>query len=500
MPLKLRKVFAAVSPAPATFVSAGIFIIFIAFYWHSISDLITLWNEDDTYSHGFIIPLLSVYLLTKQTHNFSQINFKPAFFLLLPLVLSLALWLLATITDTRTIELTLLPLILFLIYSSIGGYKLSTLLIPSVCILLLAVPIWGVLTPLFQTMAVSVNEFALRLSGIPTYINDTTVSIPPGVFEIEGGCSGIRYLIVTLVIGSFYSFTTFKTRRSVLIMLMVSFILPVVFNWVRIYVIILIGYFTEMKSEYVSDHANLGWVLYGISLIPLFFIARKITLSEKNISRSAIKTETKTQNYPHYFILLPLSLLISAPLFTAYLDHSENNTLNKITLPGASPPWQGPIHFNEWQPDYNGASIEKNSLYIGMNNTADVSLHIFYYGQETQGAELINELNTIASTDQIISQQIVKLDTHDVVETSIINNNKKRLIWYWYFINNRYTTRAVIAKLLQSNERISGNIHSSLIAISTECHSQCISAKHTLEDFLKKHEKKIITAFSDRKG
>jgi len=481
-------------------VGAGIFLTFIALYWHSTSNLFTLWNQDDTYSHGFIMPLLTVFLLTKQTHHFSSINLKPAFFLLLPLALGIVLWVFASITDTRTIELTLLPLILFLLYSSIGGYKLAILLTPSCFLLLLAVPIWGILTPIFQIMAVNVSEFALKLTGIPAYIHGTTVSIPPGVFEIEGGCSGIRYLIVTLVIGSFYSFSTFKTRRATIILLLASFLLPVVFNWVRIYIIILIGYISDMKSEYVSDHANLGWVLYGISLIPLFFIARKITLSEKDTPHDKVHTSTSRPNYPHYFLLLPLALLISGPLFIAYLEHSDKNTLNNISLASASLPWQGPIHYNEWQPGYLGASLKENGLYIGTNNTADVSLHIYYYGQESQDAELINELNTIAGTDQIISQRTIKLETHDVVETRIIHNHKTRLIWHWYFINKRYTTRPLTAKILQSMEHISGNIDSSLIAISTECHSQCRDENKILEDFIKKHENKIITTFSDSTG
>ncbi|MCK5335172.1 MAG: EpsI family protein, partial [Gammaproteobacteria bacterium] len=475
------------------------FTLFVVFYWSSINNLFKLWDTDPTYSHGLLVPFLSIYLIAQKNKSLTSIALKPAPLLLLPLVLTVFLWLLASITDIRVIEITLLPLIFFFAYTSIIGYKSSLVLATSLLYILFAVPIWSLLTPYLQSMAVFINELALQLNGIPTNIKNNTVSIPAGTFKIESGCAGTGYLVVTLTIGGFFSLSNFKRIKPALILLAASFILPIIFNWIRIYIIILIGHFTDMQSPLISDHNNFGWILYGISLIPLFYLAKQLVKAEdKKQQRQLIDNQPDILKYlyPKFFILIPVILIISAPALTTYLSNSRPDTLQETPLPKAEAPWLGPIYFNDWTPKYRGASIETNRLYIGMNKAPDISLHIYYYGQQTQDSELINKLNTITDDDMIESQKIFTFENHNIIENIIISNSKKRLVWYWYYVNNKNIVSPIIAKLFQARELISGKASSSLIALSTECDNQCNKKKLTLTDFLEKHHSQIIDSLS----
>lgn len=494
----MKKDFQISMPAPAITVGAGLFILFVILYWNSINQLIYLWNTTEAYSHGFLIPFLSIYLLAQKNKSLTNITLKPAPLLLLPLILTLFLWLLASITDTRTIELTLLPFIFIFTYTSIIGYQSGFILITSLLYILVAVPIWDFLTPLFQSMAVFVNELALQLSGIPTHIKGISVFIPAGTFEIAGGCSGLRYFVATIALGCFFSISNYKRIKPALILIIASLILPIVFNWIRIYIIILVGHFTDMQSPLMADHVNFGWVLYGISLIPLFYLAKKlVTLEDKKQQEFTVsQLAILNYSYPKFFLLIPVILILSVSTFTTYLTNSKPEALQEIFSPKAESPWLGPIYFDDWKPKYTGASIEINRLYVGIDKTSDISLHIFYYGQQTQDSELINELNTIADDRIIESQKTFIFENHNIIEKIITSNSKKRLIWYWYYVNNKNVVSPIIVKLFQVRELISKKTSSSLIALSIECDNQCDNKKIELKEFLEKHHSRITNSLS----
>lgn len=497
----LKRDFNYYKPSPVISIGAGLFVFFAIFYWSGLRDLVLLWSTEKTYSHGFLVPAISIYLILQQNELLKITPIKPALLLTIPLSLTLLLWFFATITDTKTVELTLLPFIYIFAYLSIVGYQAGIILIGALFFIVFAVPIWSVLTPLLQNMAIIVNEFALKLSGIPTFIENTIVSIPAGEFEIEGGCSGIRYLLVTLCIGSFYSLLNRNRLRSAVIIIALSVIFPIVLNWMRIYIIILIGHFSNMQNPMVNDHDTFGWILYGISLIPFIFFIQNSTFfkNKKNIIETVKLPDDKISKYKITYAMIPLFLIVGIATLSSHIKNRPPEIIDFISPPKAQHPWLGPINSNTWKPEYLGASIESNVSYIGEDGTPDISLHLYYYGQQSQGRELINELNSIADNRAITLHNIVTHGQHNIIENIIITRNKKkRLVWYWYNINNKNTIKPLTAKLHQAQEIISGRATSSLIAISTECITDCLKQIHYLNIFLNKHHDHILNSITNR--
>ena len=494
MTFSLKKDLPFASPAPAVMVGAGLFAIFLLFFWSSLNNLLSLWLNDKTYSHGLLIPFLSVYLIAKENKKLLAVPLKPAPLLIVPLSLTLLVWLIAFITNTLTVELTFLPLIFILAYTSLVGYSAAKILTLPLLYILIATPIWGILTPYFQLMAVFVNEKALYLSGISTFIHETTVSIPAGNFEVEGGCAGIRYLVVSLALAGFYSLLNFKHIKNIFILLLAAFCISIAFNWIRIYIIILIGHFTDMQSPLIEDHSNFGWLLYGISLIPLYFIAQKLTATENIIKQQDCiekPANSAFQPYPKSYIIFPITLMISTAAFTIFLENKEIKTVKEITTPLAETPWAGPIYYNQWQPDYKGARIVRNVQYIGTDDNPDINLHIFYYGNQEKDHELINIYNRIDKPELIHSKKVLTIENQEINKVEILIEAKSQLVWYWYLVNNETTIKPFYAKILQSKELLSELISSSLIALSIRCQSDCTAENEKLTIFFKKHKNKI---------
>lgn len=490
-----EKDFFSTKPAAALKVAAGLFILFIIAYWNSLADLVHLWNTNETYSHGYIIPLIAAILIYRQNNRLKHVALDPSVALLIPLIGTLIIWFLAVITDTKVIELTVLPFIYVFAFMSMIGLKASRLIFAATLYLIYATPVWDLTVPLLQDIATYVNEFALRLLGLPILIEDTTVTTPAGSFEIEGGCSGVRYLIVTLALGTYYGLTHYKKVRNIIVLLAFSVLLPALSNWIRIYIIILAGHYSDMKSSLVGDHIWFGWVLYGISLIPLFYIARYIQKYDQENNESEeqeIDQAQATNNFKRNIFIMPIILIISISLFTNILKNREPKILNDINQPLAMQPWIGPIYSNGWQPHYQNASIEKHLLYLGQENQPDISLHIYYYAKQSQDSELINEFNTIADYHHIKHQQVIRFQNHDINENVLeLPNGEFYLVWYWFNVNSENIAKPIFAKWYQALELLKGKATSSLIAVSIKCDNQCNNKKESIKKFLVLHGEKI---------
>jgi EpsI family protein len=178
----------------------------------------------------------------------------------------------------------------------------------------------------------------------------------------------------------------------------------------------------------------------------------------------------------------------------------ETEVMETAAFPKATPPWIGPIYYSEWKPDYRNSRSEINMNYIGTNNKPDVSLHIFYYGRQTQDKELINELNTIADKRLIKSQNFYTYKNQKIIETIIKpTGHESRIIWHWYHVANKNTADPAEAKLFQVQELITGSFTSSLVALSIKCTNTCESSKSIFEEFLDQHYDRISYSISSSK-
>jgi exosortase/archaeosortase family protein len=99
---------------------------------------------------------------------------------------------------------------------------------------------------------VHVVRAALRLTGVPSYFSGELVQIPAGVFEIQGGCSGLHYFIVGLAVAVLLGELRRDPWRTRLRWVLVGGALALASNWVRVYTIILAGHLTHMQSYLVS--------------------------------------------------------------------------------------------------------------------------------------------------------------------------------------------------------------------------------------------------------
>jgi exosortase A len=138
--------------------------------------------------------------------------------------------------------------------------------------LLFAVPFGEFLLPPLMEQTADFTVFALRATGIPVYREGLYFTIPSGNWSVVEACSGLRYLIASITLGFLYAYLTYHSIRRRAIFVVVSVIVPIVANWLRAYMIVMIGHLSSMKLAVGVDHLIYGWLFFGLVMLILFWV------------------------------------------------------------------------------------------------------------------------------------------------------------------------------------------------------------------------------------
>lgn len=128
------------------------------------------------------------------------------------------------------------------------------------------------LVPELQLLATIVVEKWLSFFGIPVLVREYSIAIPKGMFLVEEGCSGFKYLSNNLILAVLFGVLGKLNFRQLLLAVVITIIYSLLINWIRITIIIVVAHNWGFDVPFfVKDHANLGWVIYAIFL-PFFFM------------------------------------------------------------------------------------------------------------------------------------------------------------------------------------------------------------------------------------
>lgn len=266
----------------------GIIALLSFFISLNIPIMQTLWRhsfDDGTYSHAYLIPFITFYLYY-QLQSEGQLVFRTNFswlgsilllascyglFVAASAQISIGYWLASLATMTSAIVM-------------LFQYRWR-MVFPAIYLILI-IPMWGPLATILQAISVQAVNVMMGFTGIPTYVEGNYVSIPAGTFEIAGGCSGLRYFIVSIAISSLFVFLNIKNTRNIILFFTVAIIGALVTNWIRITLLIIIGHQTDMTSSLMVDHNNFGWYIFIPFMIMLFFIGNRFA---ENVSANTVK-------------------------------------------------------------------------------------------------------------------------------------------------------------------------------------------------------------------
>jgi len=239
-----------------------ILLLFVVFYSPTFLSLYQLWSDpvNKGYSHGLFLSIVVVILLYK---DLSREKFLQLDLLYLPLIfLSSILWATAMIGIIETIEYVFMFLVLFLLIwliTNVGRINRAYLVLAFIFTL----PIWNVFNGVLQKLTAIFTYLFLKLTFIPVRIEGLYLSLPNGNFVVASYCSGLRQQIIALTLITLFAYLNKIEFRKLAVIYVVTVFVAFTLNLIRIYIIVVSGYLTNMTTSLVEDHSVLGWVIFG---------------------------------------------------------------------------------------------------------------------------------------------------------------------------------------------------------------------------------------------
>ena len=146
---------------------------------------------------------------------------------------------------------------------SLIGLRLSARMAFPLVFLFFAAPIGDFMLPKLMEWTAGFTILALRTSGIPVYQEGLEFVIPSGKWSVIEACSGIRYIIASVTVGTLFAYLNYTSLKRRLIFIGISMLVPVVANWFRAYLIVMMGHISNNKLAAGVDHLIYGWVWFG---------------------------------------------------------------------------------------------------------------------------------------------------------------------------------------------------------------------------------------------
>ena len=95
---------------------------------------------------------------------------------------------------------------------------------------------------------------ALRATGIPVFREGLHFVIPSGSWSVVEACSGVRYLIASLMVGTLFAYLNYVCTTGAPGLRRRLGLVPIVANWLRAYIIVMLSHLSGNKFRAGVDH------------------------------------------------------------------------------------------------------------------------------------------------------------------------------------------------------------------------------------------------------
>lgn len=458
-------------PNKLHFLLLGISLLFsLAAFSGGLANQYGRWMSQDEYSHGFLIPLISLWMLWDRRDALLASIGSPAW-LGIPIILGSGFMLLIGELSAIFI-LVQVGFIVSLIGISLlfGGMSLLRLTILPILFLLFAIPmpyfLDSIMSWRLQLVSSELGVFFIRLFGIPVFLEGNVIDLGNYKLQVVDACSGLRYLYPLTSLGFLvaYLFKAPIWQRAIIFISTIP--ITIFMNSFRIG---MVGILVENWGPGMADgllHYFEGWVIFmacaailcaevwlfikfsgGGDFFELFDLpdVKPVPVKDDQNRRSALP------------ITSAIAFLLIAAVFTYNVTDRIENTPDRfrfVSFPTEIDGWPSRKSF-----------LENNiELALGLDDyiLADyqapasnrfVNLYVAYYASQRKGVSPHSPRVCIPGGGWLITEfDRVEIDVMGENEPMPINraiierDRSRQLVYYWFDQRGRKISNEYLMK------------------------------------------------------
>jgi exosortase len=252
-------------------------------YWLVIPALVRQWWNEPEYSHGFLVPAISGYLVWSRRDVLRATPVAPGYWGLGLMALALVTYITGSVgADLFLQRVSLVMMLAGGVLYIAGPAMLRALLFP-IGFLLLMIPLPGIV---FNSIAFPLQLFAAQVASsvmescaVPVFREGNVMHLASASLDVEEACSGIRSLVSLTTLGVLFSYITYSTWLPRVILMLAVVPIAIAANVFRVTVTGLIAHYISVDAAMSVFHTAGGLGVFAIAAVLLLGVSRLLRVT-----------------------------------------------------------------------------------------------------------------------------------------------------------------------------------------------------------------------------
>lgn len=451
-----------------------------ALFHEALTGLVGVWLSSATYSYGFLIPPIALFLAYRRRHRLAGMDIHPSLLGAAGVLAAGSVWFMGELGDINLlrhlgavggIQATVVAVV---------GLRMARVLALPLAYLLLAVPLADGLVEPLQWLTADYTVELLRLSGVPVYLDGWFLTIPGGTFHVAEACAGVRYLVACLAFGVVAADLFFTRTWKRWAFVAISLIVPIGANVLRAYGIVMLAHLSDFEIAVGVDHLIYGGIFLSFVTVVLILVA--VAMRDPAAAPAQPDVAVAFVSQPHSrwraaraigVIVITVFGLAGLRGYAAAVAPASGPVGPVDIQPPQVAGWADPRPATStWQPSFPSADATGVWRYTKAQSAVD--LFVARYTPLRPGAELVAMQNDLVGGERntVMARGVTSIggagDWPTAAYLRLATRDGERLVWYWYVVGGEATTTGWQAKARRLVLQLLGPVEGAAVAVATE--------------------------------
>lgn len=441
-------------------------------YYDALALMVSWWSEREEYSHGFLIPVITAYLVWQRSDRLREMEFTGAWQGVALALAGLLMYLVGELSTIYTvIQYGFVVFVLGVAWAFMGTAAFCIISVP-LCLLFFMVPfpnfIYNNLSSQLQLLSSEIGVAVIRLFGITVFLEGNVIDLGTFKLQVVEACNGLRYLFPLMTLGVIVAYFYHAAMWKRLLIFASTIPITILMNSFRIGVIgVMVEYWGPSMAEgFLHDFE--GWAIFmacfGILFIEMWLLMR-LSRDRRPLAEvfgidppqpAAAGATWRPRALPRTaLVVAALTVLTLGPALTLP---------NRTEVPPARETFAAlPLQFGNWQ----GRSEVLEQIYLDALKLTDyamvnyrnergglVNFYSAYYESQKKGQSAHSPKSCLPGGGWVIeSLQDHRIPGVDIgglpltVNRAVIAQGESRqLVYYWFQQRGRIVTNEYLVK------------------------------------------------------
>jgi EpsI family protein len=288
--------------------------------------------------------------------------------------------------------------------------------------------------------------------------------------------------MASFMVGTLFAYLNYRSYKRRAIFMLVSLLVPVLANWVRAYMIVMMAHLSGNRIATGVDHVLYGWVFFGVIIFIMFTIGARWSEPDEapaGASKAGGMSYRLAGTQPVSARLTLATMLVGAMI--ALLPHLTLSGLQRAEGDAAQATVDLPTRLADgwsaegaqivsWTPMFGDPSAEATQAYAGPAGA--VGVHLAYYRGQSEGRKIVSSQNMLVGMrdrewslpvagggrDVSVGQQTINVRTAEILgqpQTGAVRRSHL-VVWRVYWIDGRFIGGDAAAKVAGMLARLRG--------------------------------------------